>query len=607
MPRLKPDEIIALVDQQQADTQLLRTRMESDYSLYRLDKFLDLDPTTGEPVEGFANYTSNAPRTFANKVISWLVQAELLLRVPHLSQGGHAGEMDNAKERFAIGCLRAADERLVRMLQPRLKSQLAFHTSVRGGMVGGRCLLVKRQDGSTYVDITPWDPLHIYWSLGRDGLDWVCYMVKKAPSQIRAEYGVTIPGGQNGTDPEQHGVAVYDFYDAEINRVVIEGKELKKPTRHGSPRVPAYMVAVGNAPLIQSTKVSGTIQDMGESIYEASRGTYEQGNLMKSVMLELVARARKQGITVRSRDGRKTLAENPYVQGAEISLAEGEEVKPLGLMEMARETGAFMGIVSGEEQRATLPFTAYGEVQFQLSGYAINTLRQGIESILQTRLQAMEDIYLQVVNLLHDQYLDGAFEPMRLSGRDSHRAYFSEQISPEVLRDTCDYRVKLVSQLPQDDMTRVSMAQMLREGPTPLVDDLHIRDDYLGLQDSEQVEQAIRLQLAERALPEASLYTLMVAAETQGRRDLAAIYFKELMGLVQQKMVASGMMPPTPEGPGPGGPTARPEVLPNVALGVPPSPAQSTPGPQVPPGTLRPGAQGEDMRARLQALGLVPP
>ena len=69
-----------------------------------------------------------------------------------------------------------------------------------------------------------------------------------------------------------------------------------------------------------------------------------------SVMLELTARSRRQGLKVKSRDGTKTLEEDPFKEGSEIALGQGEDVEPLGLLEMARESGAFMGMVSGEMQ-----------------------------------------------------------------------------------------------------------------------------------------------------------------------------------------------------------------------------------------------------------------
>ena len=326
-----------------------------------------------------------------------------------------------------------------------------------------------------------------------------------------------------------------------------------------------------------------------------------------STMLELTARSRRQGLIVRSRDGTKTLDEDPYLEGSEISLAQNENVEPLGLLEMSRETGAFMSLVSGEMQRGSLPYSVYGELPFQLSGFAINTLRQGVETVVNKYLRSVEKAYHMIFNLISDQYAEGSFESMELSGMDRNRVYFTEEISPEKIKGTGQPVVKLVGQLPQDDMTRFSMAQIAREGPTPLLSDRAIRDRILALQDADQMDDAINEQMAERMLPEAALWTLLRSAERQGRDDLAQFYLGELMNVLMQKQqIAQQQAAPPPPPPGPMGPMGPmdpmagpmgppglpPEVRPEAMMGVPPPAPTPQAGPLVPPGSPRPGAQG---------------
>jgi len=332
---------------------------------------------------------------------------------------------------------------------------------------------------------------------------------------------------------------------------------------------------------------------------------------MMSTLLELTARSRRQGLIVRSRDGTKSLDEDPYLEGSEISLAQNENVEPLGLLEMAKETGAFMSLVSGEMQRGSLPYSVYGELPFQLSGFAINTLRQGVETVVNKYLRSVEKAYRMIFNLIADQYAEGSFKSMELSGMDRNRMFFTEEITPEMIKNTGQPVVNLVGQLPQDDMTRFSMAQIAREGPTPLLSDRAIRDRILTLQDADQMEDAINEQMAERMLPEAALWTLLRSAERQGREDLAQFYLGELMNILMQKRQIAeqavapppppappmGMEPPMgpPMGPPPmggGPPGLPPQVMPEAMMGVPPPMPTPQAGPNVPPGSPRPGAQG---------------
>ena len=623
MARRKPEDIVELVDAHYDSTEPLRQRMQDDHALYRLEPY--------DAGEGYQSYTSNEPQTYAEKVIGWVTGAEMTVRIPHDGADQELRERNDKKERFLIGVLKAADERLCRMMLPPLRDQLAWYGVIRG-WYAGRALLAKREDGSTYVDITPWDPLHTYWGTGPEGLEWACYRMPKTKTQIFSQYNVKVDWD---TPFEADGIMVYDFYDKEMNTILIHNgsgdrpmvRVVKKQVRHGAEQVPVFLGPIGANPYVvalsQST-MHDTIADVGESVFRSTRALYPKHNLMMSTMLEMTARSRRQGLIVRSRDGQKSLDEDPYLEGSEISLAQNENVEPLGLLEMAKETGAFMSIVSGEMQRGSLPYSVYGELPFQLSGFAINTLRQGVETVINKYLRATEKAYQMIFNLISDQYAAGSFKSMEVSGMDRNRVYFTDEVGPDVLKNTGSPVVNLIGQLPQDDMTRFSMAQIAREGPTPLLSDRAIRDRILAIQDADQMDDSINEQIAERMLPEAALWTLMRSAERQGRDDLVQFYINELMMLLMQKrkdaeMLAApppppippggmgdplgplgppgppgvGPMGPPPGGPMPGGPpTFPPEVMPEAMMGVPPPPPVPQAGPIVPPGTPRPGAQG---------------
>ena len=591
--KLKASDIIDKVDVHYDNTESLRQRMEDDYSLYRLDPY--------DAGDGYQSYTSNAPQTYADKVISWIVSSEMVARIPNIHENEDIRFANNNKEKVFLGMLRSADERLKNALSPSIKNQLAFYISIRG-WYAGRALLTKRDDGTTYVDISPWDPMHTYWGVGADGLAWACHKIQKGRTEIEEEYGVRLSGEAMERDDEDW-LYVYDYYDKEENIVVVgNGQVVKKATAHGSPRVPVFIGPVGSTPPVQAlaehTDIESTVEDFGESVFKSSRDVYEKNNFMMSIMLELTARARRQGLKIKSRDGSKTLDEDPYKEGTEISLAQGEDVEPLGLLEMSRETQGFMGVLTGDMQRGTLPHSIYGDLQFQLSGFAINTLRQGIDSVLQPRIEALEDAYMKMCMLLCDQYMSGNFRAMELSGRDMNRTYFSEIITPESIEMAKDIEINFVGQLPQDDMSKMSMAQIAREGPNPLLPDIFIRDKILGLQDTDTIDNAIKEQEATELLPEAKLFTLMQSAEERGREDLAQLYLGELLYILKQKMMMRQQQDMQSQqmgmqgGQGGAGPTADPRAMPNAGMGVPPPTPTPQAGPLVPPNSPRPNARG---------------
>ena len=615
MARRKVTDIIDMVDSHYTSTYPLRDRMEQDHKLYRLEPY--------DAGDGYQSYTSNEPQVMADKIVSWLTGAEMVVRIPFSGNERDQRDADNQKERFLTGIIRAADENLCMRLLPPIRDQLAWYITLRG-WYAGRALLIKTGDEETRVDITPWDPLNTFWGEGPDGLEWACYRIRKSPSEIRSQYNIR---SNDLGDDDEESIFVYDFYDKEDNYVVMQDRMLKKKTKHGHDGVPCFIGMVGSAPLVQSDDVgTDAIANFGESVFKHNRDNFENNNFMMSTMMELTARSRKQGLKVISRDGTKTLEEDPYQEGSEISLAQGEQVEPLGMLEMAKESGAFMGLVSSEIQRGGLPYSIYGELQFQLSGYAINTLRQGIETVLSPRIQTMERAYRSIFNIISYQYGSGKFKAMEVSGRDRDRMYFSDEISPDIVKKGGDPEVSIMSQLPQDDMSKMTMAQIAREGPTPLLPDIFIRDMILGLQDADQLDDVIKEQVAEKALPEAGLWSLLASLENRGRGDLAQFYYGELMRLMIEKTaksraVMSGIPAGGPPGgppPGPGGPPMGPppgppqgppglppQVMPNAAMGVPPVPPQGPPV-MMPQGSPRPGAIQND-EERMRRIGLVPP
>jgi hypothetical protein len=637
MPEYTPQSVKDAVDRHSEATKDMRSRMDMDYELWKLT------PYAGAPeMSGFRKVTSNEPRTFANKVASILTDAILTIRVHQSQREREQRDQANDKERYAVGVLNAIDERLLALVEPTLKASLAWGVAIRG-WYAGVFMLVKRETDTgteTVPHCMPWDIRNTYWGMGRDGISWACYKVKKTRAQIQDEYPDVVMGDArlNGSisHDDNEMMDVYDYFDADSNFVCTEDIILKPPTPHGSPRIPIIIGPVASNPNIVTEDGQSGSKFYGESIFQADRAQYDELNYLLSALSEFIKRSLKQPVVITSRDGRKMLSENPYLAGSTLQLAEGDKVETLNLLTMAQETGVYLSLVTGEIQRGALPHTAFGELQFQLSGFAINSLRQGMTTIIKFPLAAMESAYFQGLNLLADQYATGSFDTMELSGvtKAPERDYFSSEIDPQTVSQGGNFEVKLVAILPQDDMSNAARAQQLRApdpSGKPVVSDRFIQDEVLGIADSDLMNTEILEQQAFRASPVAQAFAMWTAANEQGDETLAEIWLKEAKNILMQKelelmqlqMMAMGMgmmgQPggggpggpggPAPGGGGPGGggpggpeqggggqqerggPGMAPTVLPFMAQGGRPSPEQSNGGPQVPPGTPRPGAR----------------
>ena len=616
LPR-QPEDMLGVIEQQVADTDALRRRWDDDYSRFRLE---DYQPS--EEHAEFAVYTSNAPRTVAEKVMSWISSAELLLRIPSADQVRQGREMHDMKEQFLMGVLRAVDERLADSRMPILRDQLAFQAVVRG-WVAGRSLLIKNEDGTTDVDITPWDLQDAAWypHVGAP-LQWAARRISRSRDEAEELYGTQL-GADDMLDQDRPTVDVWEVYDREDMLTLGPGGQvLRKRTPHFAGRVPVVIVPVGPLPYVRhNDDLAETVADYGESIYASTRHLDDINNEVMSILLELVERSRKPPMKVRSRDGQKTLDDNPYVAGSTVSLGEGEDFAPADLMGMANETGSFLGLLSGEYQRGSIPHTLWGQLEFSLSGFAINSLRAGAEAVVLGRLRACEQFYKQSLNLISDMYGTGLFQAMRLRGFGTNNEFFDSEFQPMAISMAGVPEMTLIPALPEDDVQKFANAQIARDGPVPLMSDRWIRENTLGIQSADDLDAQIKEQMAERAVPEAQLNEFFQAAVRMGRQDLAQIYY---MMLLQMQMAKAAMFGQPgapgeggPEGPpgGPGGgapqqngagpPTFAPEVLPNAMAGRPPPEPFQQAGPVVPPGTPRPGAQSDAQR--LAGLGLIAP
>ena len=609
-------QIVTLHDSFERYASELHARMESDWDLLTLKDY--------DPGEGYRSYTSNEPRTYFNKHVSFLIGGTIKPHVPIGKAKKDERTRSSAKERFMSGILKSNDERLIRMGELPLQTQLAIYIDARGWFCG-RSLLVKDPNtGGTYPDITPWDPLHVSWGMGAKGLKWMCYKIKKTHSQLAEEYPDTLPElvGANGyfdspSMDEGSGLDVHEWWDEWHNIVVVNGKYAKLPTRHGAvngrgqPVVPSFFGSVGPLPLIRSLNATAqaNLVHQGESILAPNRAIFDKVNLVLSTMLQLVALSRDQSRVLYSEDGTKTLEDNPSLEGSVVPLVFGKDkLDVIQLLEMSKDTGAFLGIISGEIQRGAIPYSSYGQLAFQLSGYAVNLLAQATEAPIVPTKQAMESAFWQIGNLISDQFATGVYPAMQLQGYGSNRSFFDEEFGPEMIVGLPSLEFKLVIKTPQDDLAKLQMA-MLADKPdaagNPLLPRTYIWDEHLDIQDVDSLEDAINEQRAKTLLPVAMLWNLMVSAERRGDTQTAKFYVVELIkqGVPPEFLAAlyPGFVGFSPSGmeSGQNGqgtqtssrPGYSPEVAPGPMQGAPRPEATPQSGANVPPGSPRPGAR----------------
>ena len=598
-------------------------RMDSDYDLWSNEPFVPAKDRD----RGYRTYTSNDPVTAGNKATSLLSSAQATYRVPEGEKDREDRGRHNDKERVAIGIVKKVNENLARQMQSSRQDTGAFDSAIRGALATVN-VIGKRKDGESFFHVEPWDPKRTSWGMGHDSLAWACYKVGRTKRYIKEEWGVTIDGDDATDDNEI--VQVFDYYDRFINKAVTKDAVLKKATPHGATLngrdwVPVTITPVGVTPErsiardvgAARDKMSSTnLVDIGESIYKANRRINQDDNTIKSMLMELVGRSLKPVLVITSPDGSVTLDEDPFKNGTVLSFPEGTRIDVLGLHDAAQDTAGLLGIITAEKQRGTFPTSAFGELQFQLSGYAITTLGVNIADIVRPMVNAMDVHEYQVLNNLLDMYSSGAFKPMELSGVDNNREWFSETITPESIRDLPALEVKFAAQLPKDDVSNAARAIQLKE--SRMFDHRSILEEVMQVQDPDRIMSRIATETAQFASPIAGMFGFAREAFEQGEQVLGNIYQRHAEVLVLQQenellkaqmeafrlqQVAQGFIQgpgaqgqPQPQQSGilgPNGQPARlpPQVAPGPVQGIPSPPPTPQQGPILPPGSPRLGAR----------------
>lgn len=624
MAELTPEQIIDLVAPFEVATQGRRNRMDSDRKLLRLEEY-NINTQADEMPAGanYRSFTANEPMAFQRKVSSVIADAKLLIQIPY----GLAQEQERFRydlgERFYYGILEAVNERLRRQIELELQDQLAGIVPIRGwGVVWA--LMRNRADGTSFADIQVWDARNCYWDVDEDGLKWICYKSSRTAREVMGDY----PNVKLDNHDDDDVIDVYNFTDRTHNTVVVDGHRLKAPLEHGWNRVPASLAPVGPLPRIwDESDIEGedndTDTDYGESIFAPNRRLFDMLNEVMSILLELASKQLNQTYVHRTNEEGSELEESPNTSDAVITIAQDANLDPLNPVQSTRDLLVFLESVMGMIQRGALPHVSYGQLAINISGFAVTQLNKQFVTVLGPLSKAVESLMKDALVMLADQFVSGRFNPMTIRGMGNNRDYMQVTFSPEMMANLPPPVVQLVADLPEDDVSRMSMAQQAKQGQ--ILPDRYIWEKVLKLPDTAQIQRQMDEQIARLGSPLAQTYSLFKSTSIEGNQQLAQIYQRDMqvqqimqqIQVMQAVMAVQGLGMPMPGGLGapggggggqqqlPGPPGFSPEVLPFIMENGEPSPAPRNAGPNQMPGTPRPGAQDNPLRRSFRSPARV--
>ena len=515
----------------------LRKRMEEDWELIR--------GKGGKTKDGYASHIGNKPKNLSKKLITWLSQSVTLFKVPWDPSDPEGRDAGNKAEKLAIGWHQMIDDHLEGRMKPPLKDGLG-QTIVDRGWYAFRAILNKDSYGNTFPDVEVFDPLHVIWDFGLEGLEYVARMHKRSANSITALYGIQLPDEDKREDAEDgNGFEVWDVYTRTDHFVLAKMPQqgsgyLKKPALHfnqdghGRPAVPCGVGYQGPVDFLQPVEeLHDTWSDVGESSLDAVRGAAEAYNAVVSDVRQLIRLAVRAPVVIRSKDGRARIVGDPYKPGANIYLKDGDTIERFPQGDLLPDAMAFLGLIESEWQQGGLSNASFGDVKFQMSGRALDIVNAGSQDKIAFPIKALDRAMTQIFRMLKTQFDTGAFGT--ISARGQHGA-FKQWFTIDIdYRDTLKVGAVVVKHKPRlglEDPERYATANLLREGDNPLAPDPFIYEEILDVQDVQEWQEALAAQKAERAEPKAVTLGMVEALVKQGKQQPAEFLFGQLQRLL---------------------------------------------------------------------------
>ena len=568
MPSTNSGEVSKTINRYFRNEEPLFNRMHKDYEKYWTLE--DWEPDLDDQVMPEDAYTTNQPRVLAQKIIAFIAETEMVVRVPNDDAPKDQEERNKLTENLSIGMLANVDRRMRRNGDPRIQRQMAWHSVVRGRYVIARAFLRKRSNGETFEDILPIDPAQFVFQPGEEEPVWAAHRRQMSRGEIRDTYqGFKIGEGDDDDEVEE----VFDYYvrqdnpQAEPNSddvfqrhpyiykmgTLINEEWARSPFDLFTLSFPVIITPVGSDPHLApreqevTSKHNTMIADFGESIFAENRHVWDKINRSASYIVDMVSKASDPPVQVSSTDGTKELEEGWNEKGAQVNtaVADGQDVKLMVTPDMNRSAGVLLEFLQRDAIAGGIPPQGFGILDKPLSAVALRQLGNNLEHRVLPRMEAVQLCIEGCLEVLVAQYETGAFEPITVSGKRFDRHRFSNKIiEPNEVSGHDALTVSLELVLPEDETIRWNVANMAM-APTvtgePLTSLEYVREHILNIQDPKLLSDQNREILTRQTSPVLGLLDQYRSVVLDGDPMAAAAILDQIRLMTLQMEVQGSM------------------------------------------------------------------
>tara|TARA_R110002096_G_scaffold34732_4_gene99048 strand:+ start:151 stop:2160 length:2010 start_codon:yes stop_codon:yes gene_type:complete len=568
MPSTNSGEVSKTINRYFRNEEPLFNRMHKDYEKYWTLE--DWEPDLDDQVMPEDAYTTNQPRVLAQKIIAFIAETEMVVRVPNDDAPKDQEERNKLTENLSIGMLANVDRRMRRNGDPRIQRQMAWHSVVRGRYVIARAFLRKRSNGETFEDILPIDPAQFVFQPGEEEPVWAAHRRQMSRGEIRDTYqGFKIGEGDDDDEVEE----VFDYYvrqdnpQAEPNSddvfqrhpyiykmgTLINEEWARSPFDLFTLSFPVIITPVGSDPHLApreqevTSKHNTMIADFGESIFAENRHVWDKINRSASYIVDMVSKASDPPVQVSSTDGTKELEEGWNEKGAQVNtaVADGQDVKLMVTPDMNRSASVLLEFLQRDAIAGGIPPQGFGILDKPLSAVALRQLGNNLEHRVLPRMEAVQLCIEGCLEVLVAQYETGAFEPITVSGKRFDRHRFSNKIiEPNEVSGHDALTVSLELVLPEDETIRWNVANMAM-APTvtgePLTSLEYVREHILNIQDPKLLSDQNREILTRQTSPVLGLLDQYRSVVLDGDPMAAAAILDQIRLMTLQMEVQGSM------------------------------------------------------------------
>jgi hypothetical protein len=488
------DDTLKMITDREAELAPLYTRMDQDSDFARLKKYTltGFDMYRDREIPRTISVTMNEPAVFADAIISVLQGAKRQTTVEGLSDSHN-----RRIETFLDDVFYTADQRLQKRRISGLWAWVCNHIAIRGP-VGARWTF----DLDGMPNCLPVDMRYCPFDLDADGRGWVANHTTRTVRAVLAEYPQA-----RGLPPDGN-VNIYDYWDADVNRVFVgtgvQIHEQKNP--YGFPPFAIQFPSTGFMLLDE-----GYLQHEAESIFFMVRDLYPEWNRLMSIQQTRALEIVRPPYVHQVKEPGGQPQPYPHQIGTNMEVGEGEVPVLLQSQDMSQ---MFEGAAAGMAvaiHKGSVNITDMADVSGMRNAAWVTEQTLIRDRILAPRTQALEMFYRQLAQIIIREARVSNLRGARLG-----RAAVGRRYSAADLTDPDDYTIdfRYMPDNPRQKLANYSVGIALKG---ILSDDTIIRD-ILQVDDPDGEVDKLRSEEARRSNPVIFYYEMAASLIDQSNK-----------------------------------------------------------------------------------------